>query len=86
MADLGSLVEDTAIKAQYDENAKKILAKKVFLAQILVQCVEDFRNMEPKEVEKLIEGNPSVSKTPVEPGVTNLTLFSMSEQRMGGLG
>lgn len=71
MADLRALVEDAAIKAQYDENAKKILAKKIFLAHILVQCVEDFQDMDPKEVEKLIEGKPSVSKTPVEPGFTN---------------
>lgn len=70
MSELRVLLEDIAEKAQYDENAKDLLSHKPFLANILVNCVEDFQGMAPEEVEQMIEGKPSVS-TPVEPGFTN---------------
>lgn len=36
--------------AQYDEKAKKLLGHKIILAYILVNTIEEFRGMNPKEV------------------------------------
>ena len=35
------------------------------------RTVDDFKGMQPEEVVKLIEGEPSVGRTPVEEGFTN---------------
>lgn len=56
---------------QYDNSAKRLLANKGILAYILVNTVEEFRGMKPKDVVPLIEGEPYVSNIPVEPGLTN---------------
>lgn len=60
-----------AEKAQYDIYAKKLLSKKVILAQILVHCVKEFSGMKPEDVIDLIEGEPQIDVVPVEPGFTN---------------
>ena len=41
-------------EAQYDEKAKKLLGHKIILAYILVNTVEEFRGMNPKDVVKYI--------------------------------
>ena len=69
--ELKNAVLSTDIKAQYDECAKKLLGHKIILANILVKAVEEFRGMNPKEVVNLIEGEPFISKVPLEPGLTN---------------
>ena len=58
-------------RAQYDENAKRILGHKSILAHILVNTVEEFKTMVPEEVEEYIEGEPQISAVSVEPGLTN---------------
>ncbi len=60
-------------KAQYDERAKRILGNKIILAHILVNTVDEFRGMNPKEVVSFIEGEPFISVVPLEPGLTNLS-------------
>ena len=58
-------------EAKYDEKAKKLLGHKVILAYILVNTVEEFRGMNPKDVVKYIEGEPYISTVPIDPGMTN---------------
>ena len=58
--------------AQYDENAKRLLGNKSILAHILTSTVEEFRDMDPADVEGYIEGEPCISSVPVEPGLTNI--------------
>lgn len=58
-------------KAQYDEKAKRLLGHKSILAHILVDTVEEFRGMNPRDVEKYIEGEPKIDVVPTEPGLTN---------------
>ena len=58
-------------EAQYDEKAKKLLGHKIILAYILVNTVEEFRGMNPKDVVKYIEGEPYISTVPLDPGMTN---------------
>ena len=58
-------------EAQYDEKAKKLLGHKIILAYILVNTVEEFRGMNPKDVVKYIEGEPYISTVPIDPGMTN---------------
>lgn len=55
----------------YDESVKQVLAHKIILANILVSTVKEFKGINPKEVEKMIEGKPCISSVPVEPGMTN---------------
>ena len=58
-------------ESQYDEKVKKLLGHKIILAHILVNTVDEFRGMNPKEVVNYIEGEPYISVVPVDPGVTN---------------
>ena len=58
-------------EAQYDEKAKKLLGHKIILAYILVNTVEEFWGMNPKDVVKYIEGEPYISTVPIDPGMTN---------------
>lgn len=58
-------------EAEYDDKVKKILGHKIILAHILVSTVEEFRGMNPKDVVNYIEGEPYISVTPVNPGITN---------------
>ena len=58
-------------EAQYDEHAKNIAGQKFIIANILAKSVEAFRGMKPKDIIPYIEGEPYISKVPVEPGLTN---------------
>ena len=68
--------------AQYDENAKRLLGNKSILAHILTSTVEEFRGMNPVDVEGYIEGEPCISSVPVEPGLTNI---KQGGKRLAGL-
>ena len=69
--ELKNAVLSTDIKAQYDECVKKLLGHKIILAHILAKSIDEFRGMRPEEVVHLIEGDPLISKVPVELGLTN---------------
>ena len=58
-------------EAQYDDKAKKLLSHKIILAYILVNTIEEFWGMNPSEVVNYIEGEPSISIVPIDPGMTN---------------
>ena len=71
---------------QYDESAKRLLGQKSILAQILVRTVDEFKGMNPRYVETLIEGEPYISRIPLEPGLTNQEVMRVkSGQRITGL-
>ena len=61
----------TEAEEQYDECAKRILAQKCILAEILINSVSEFEGMDIEDVVCRIEGEPYVSKVPIEPGATN---------------
>ncbi len=44
------------LTTQYDDAAKKLLAQKIILAHILKRILEDFKEMDPKEIVPYIEG------------------------------
>ncbi len=69
--ELKNAVKASDKKAQYDESAKRLLGQKSILAHILVNAVEGFKNMNPREVISYIEGQPYISTIPTEPGLTN---------------
>ncbi|MCI8284034.1 MAG: hypothetical protein HFE90_02010 [Firmicutes bacterium] len=58
-------------EAQYDEKAKRLLSHKYILAYILINTVDEFRELKVSEAAQHIEGEPYISIIPVEPGVTN---------------
>lgn len=72
---VGASIKQTVIasdeEAQYDEKAKKLLGHKIILAYILVNTIDEFRGMNPKDVVKYIEGEPHINVVPIDPGVTN---------------
>ena len=70
--EIKNAVNSAGDKAQYDENAKRLLGNKSILAHILTSTVEEFRDMDPADVEGYIEGEPCISSVPVEPGLTNI--------------
>lgn len=57
--------------------------QKSVIANILVKAVEVFKGMDPKEVIPYIEGEPYISRVPVEPGFTN-AVFAQNGQRIVG--
>lgn len=68
---------------QYDESAKRLLGQKSILAQILVRTVDEFKGMNPRYVETLIEGEPYISRIPLEPGLTNQEVMRAEAGRTG---
>ena len=57
--------------AQYDESAKRLLGNKEILAYILINTIDEFNGMNPKDVANLIEKGPFIGQVPIEPGLTN---------------
>ena len=83
MADGKAVSYESGEEAQYDATAKLLLSQKPFLANIVVRTVKEFMGMDPKDVEKLIEGDPSVSEVPVDPGFTNTGISDSVRQLTG---
>ncbi len=69
--ELKNAVSASGKEAQYDEYAKNIAGQKFIIANILAKSVEAFRGMKPKDIIPYIEGEPYISKVPMEPGLTN---------------
>ena len=72
-------------RQQYDTRVKRLLAQKSILAHILVKTVDEFKGMKPEDVVKYIEGEPSISVVPVEPGLANMEKTDATGQRIVGL-
>lgn len=83
--EIANAVNAAGDKAQYDTRVKRLLAQKSILAHILVKTVDEFKGMKPEDVVKYIEGEPSISVVPVEPGLTNMEKPDAAGQRIVGL-
>lgn len=70
--EIKNAIEAADIKAQYDDRAKRLLSNKNILAYLLVKTIDEFRDMDPKDVVPYIEGDPYVGVVPVDPGLTNI--------------
>ncbi len=71
--ELEKSVISTKEHSEYDECAKRLLAHKGVLARILIGAVEEFKGMDPDVAVQYIEGEPIISKVPIDPGLTNQT-------------
>lgn len=69
--EMKNMVRASDKDAQYDEKAKRLLGHKYILAYILVNTVDEFKGMNPRDVVQYIEGEPLIGVVPVEPGMTN---------------
>ena len=84
--DIKKSISATDKDAQYDEKAKNLLGHKIILAHILVKTIDEFKGMNPRYVETLIEGEPYISRIPLEPRLTNPeAMRAKSGQRITGL-
>ena len=83
--EIANAVNAAGDKAQYDTHVKRLLAQKSILAHILVKTVDEFKGMKPEDVVKYIEGEPSISVVPVEPGLANMEKTVAAGQRIVGL-
>ena len=83
--EIANAVNAAGDKAQYDTRVKRLLAQKSILAHILVKTVDEFKGMKPEDVVKYIEGEPSISVVPVEPGLANMKKTDAAGQRIVGL-
>ena len=83
--EIANAVNAAGDKAQYDTHVKRLLAQKSILAHILVKTVDEFKGMKPEDVVKYIEGEPSISVVPVEPGLSNMEKTDAAGQRIVGL-
>lgn len=83
--EIANAVNAAGDKAQYDTRVKRLLAQKSILAHILVKTVDEFKGMKPEDVVKYIEGEPSISVVPVEPGLANMEKTDAAGQRIIGL-
>ena len=68
--DIKKSISATDKDAQYDEKAKNLLRHKIILAHILVKTIDEFKGMNPKDVVQHIEGEPYISRVPVDSGST----------------
>ncbi|MCM1283973.1 MAG: Rpn family recombination-promoting nuclease/putative transposase [Muribaculaceae bacterium] len=80
--EMGNMVRASDKDAQYDEKAKCLLGHKYILAYILVNTIDEFKGMNPRDVVQYIEGEPFVGMVPVEPGMTNSVKESPAEKGM----
>ena len=83
--EIANAVNAAGDKAQYDTRVKRLLAQKSILAHILVKTVDEFKGMKPEDVVKYIEGEPSISVVPVEPGLANMEKTDATGERIVGL-
>lgn len=83
--EIANAVNSAGDKAQYDTRVKRLLAQKSILAHILVKTIDEFKGMKPEDVVKYIEGEPSISVVPVEPGLANMEKTDAAGQRIVGL-
>ena len=83
--EIANAVNVAGDKAQYDTRVKRLLAQKSILAHILVKTVDEFKGMKPEDVVKYIEGEPSISVVPVEPGLANMEKTDATGHRIVGL-
>lgn len=83
--EIAKAVNAAGDKAQYDTRVKRLLAQKSILAHILVKTIDEFKGMKPEDVVKYIEGEPSISVVPVEPGLANMEKTDAAGQRIVGL-
>ena len=83
--EIANAVNAAGDKAQYDTRVKRLLAQKSILARILVKTVVEFQGMKPEDVVTYIEGEPSISVVPVEPGLANMEKTDAAGQRIVGL-
>ena len=83
--EIANAVNAAGDKAQYDTRVKRLLAQKSILAHILVKTVDEFKGMKPEDVVKYIEGEPSISVVPAEPGLANMEKPDAAGQRIVGL-
>ena len=61
-------LSDDEAKAQYDKYCKKVLSEKVFLAWIMKECLEEYKDVTREEIAaKYIESEPLVGEVPVAP-------------------
>jgi len=81
--ELKNAVEASDREAQYDECAKRFLGQKFTIASILSKSVEAFLGMAPKDIIPYIEGEPYISKVPVEPGLTNAAQENKGQRVVG---
>ena len=59
-------IDITEEKARLDASCKKLLSFKIFLAHILKNCIDEFKNFDPEEIaDKYIEGEPKISEITV---------------------
>ena len=82
---IANAVNAAGDKAQYDTRVKRLLAQKSILAHILVKTIDEFKGMKPEDVVKYIEGEPSISVVPVEPGLANMEKPDAAGKRIVGL-
>ena len=82
--EIANAVNAAGDKAQYDTRVKRLLAQKSILVHILVKTVDEFKGMKPEDVVKYIEGEPSISVVPVEPGLANMEKTDATGQRIVG--
>ena len=82
--EIANAVNAAGDKAQYDTRVKRLLAQKSILAHILVKTVVEFQGMKPEDVVTYIEGEPSISVVPVEPGLANMEKTDATGQRIVG--
>ena len=71
-------IELTDIQAQYDENAKALIADKQVLARIAKYRTTEFKDYDIPTIINCIEGEPEISKIPVFPGMRNTASESIT--------
>ena len=79
-------IEKTAEEAQYDANAKALIADKQVLARIAKYRTEEFKDYDIPTIIECIEEDPEISKIPIYPGKSDAITGMNNESKISGEG
>ena len=79
-------IEKTAEEAQYDANAKALIADKQVLARIAKYRTEEFKDYDIPTIIECIEKDPEISKIPIYPGKSDAITGMNNESKISGEG
>ena len=77
---LGESLDLTEAKEKLDASCKEVLANKIVLSKILQGVCPEYKNLSLEQIEKLIEGKPSIGNVPVGKDFTGQYIAGMANE------
>lgn len=79
--EIKSTIEITEGERQFDTQVKRLIGRRSILGHIVVRVIDAYKDMSPAEAAELIEGDVLIGVVPVDPGETNSSRKSGTNER-----